>query len=94
MRRPATSCESNLTARFILEQLPRDTLWGKERTWQFFTENGDVLLVTQYGVHLWGFGPDKNVVQLLVWMLLQQYRPLCTMSVRGRERGQSCHFAE
>ena len=36
--------------------------------WEFLRKIGDVLLVTQYGVHLWTSYPDKNVVQLLVWM--------------------------
>ena len=42
----------------------------------FLRENGDVLLVTQYGVHLWVFCSDKKVAQLLVWMLLQRF---CTV---------------
>ena len=30
----------------------------------FLRENGDVLLVTQYTVHIRGFSPDKKAVQL------------------------------
>ena len=43
----------------------------------FVQENGDVLLVTQCGIHLWGFRSDKKVVQLLIRMLLQRF---CTVS--------------
>ena len=48
--------------------LVRDTLTGKYRIWEYLRKNGDGLLVTQYGVHLWTSYPNKNVVQLLVWM--------------------------
>ena len=70
------------TARFILEELaaaPRRSTRSGERNvfGNFLRENGDVLLVTQYGVHLWGFCPDKKVVQLLVRMLLKRF---CTVS--------------
>ena len=41
----------------------------------FVEVNGDVLLVTQCGIQLWGFRSDKKVVQLRI--LLQRF---CTVS--------------
>ena len=78
--------QRDATARNELRKQPLDLYLNSchaTRSWErnvfgnFLRQNGDVLLVTQYGVHLWGFCPDKKVVQLLVWMLLQLF---CTVS--------------
>ena len=78
--------QRDATARDELRKRPLDvylnscraTCYGERNVFgNFIWENGDVLLVTQYGAHLWGFCPDKKAVQLLVRVLLQRF---CTVS--------------
>ena len=78
--------QHNATARDELRKRPLDLYMNSCRATRsgernvfgiFLQENGDVLLVTQCGIHLWGFRSDKKVVQLLIRMLLQRF---CTVS--------------
>ena len=73
--------QRDATARDELRKRPLDLYMNSCRAGErnvlgnFVEVNGDVLLVTQCGIHLWGFRSDKKVVQLLI--LLQRF---CTVS--------------